>query len=129
MSMHITNITNTDFLRLLLQTDLKYRDSYWVLQTREHLAKMSEITGRRLSREESIVNETEERLKSETTQTIIIRIRMISKKETQEKVRNSVYWGTDTKLLVEKKSQELQLSQNKITELCLQRYLPSMQWS
>ena len=67
MSMHITNITNTDFLRLLLQTDLKYRDSYWVLQTREHLAKMSEIAGRRLSREESIVNEVEERLKCETT--------------------------------------------------------------
>ena len=64
MSVHITN---TDFLKLLLQTDLKYRDSYCVLQTREHLAKMSEITGRRLSREESIVNETEERLKSETT--------------------------------------------------------------
>ena len=64
MSVHITN---TDFLRLLLQTDIKYRDSYWVLQTREHIAKMSGITDRRLSREESIVNETEERLKSETT--------------------------------------------------------------
>ena len=62
MSVHITN---TDFIRLLLQTDLKYRDSYWVLQTREHFPKMSEITGRRLSREESIVNEVEERLKSE----------------------------------------------------------------
>ena len=61
------HITNTDFLRLLLQTDLKYRDSYWVFQTREHLAKMSDITGRRLSKEESIVNEVEERLKSETT--------------------------------------------------------------
>ena len=61
------NITLTDYLRLLLQTDIKYRDSFWILQTREHLAKMSEITGRRLSREESIVNETEERLKSETT--------------------------------------------------------------
>ena len=61
------HITNTDFLRLLLQTDLKYRDSYWILQTREHLAKMSDITGRRLSREEFIVNEVEERLKSETT--------------------------------------------------------------
>ena len=61
------HITLTDFLRLLLQTDIKYRDSYWILQTREHLAKMSEITGRRLSREESIVNEVEERLKSETT--------------------------------------------------------------
>ena len=64
MSVHITN---TDFLRLLLQTDIKYRDSYWVFQTREHLAKMSEITGRRLCKEESIVNKTEERLKSETT--------------------------------------------------------------
>ena len=64
MSVHITN---TDFLKLLLQTDLKYRDSYWVLQTREHLEKMSDITGRRLSREESIVTEVEERLKSETT--------------------------------------------------------------
>ena len=64
MSVHITN---TDFLKLLLQTDLKYRDSYWVFQTREHIAKMSEIIGRRLSREESIVNEVEERLKSETT--------------------------------------------------------------
>ena len=64
MSVHITN---TDFLKLLLQADLKYRDTYWVLQTREHLAKMAEITGRRLSKEEFIVNETEERLKSETT--------------------------------------------------------------
>ena len=54
---------------------------------------------------------------------------MISKKETQDKVRNSVYWEPDTKLLVERKSQELQLSQNKITELCLQKYLPSMQWN
>ena len=65
MSVHVTN---TDFLKLLLQADLKYRDSYWVLQTREHLAKMSDITGRRLLREESIVNESEERLKSETNQ-------------------------------------------------------------
>ena len=64
MSVHITN---TDFLKLLLQTDLKYRDSFWVLQMKEHISKMSDITGRRLSREESIVNETEERLKSETT--------------------------------------------------------------
>ena len=64
MSVHITN---TDFLKLLLQTDLKYRDSFWVLQMKEHISKMSDITGRRLSREEFIVNETEERLNSETT--------------------------------------------------------------
>ena len=64
MSVHITN---TDFLKLLLQTDSKYRDSFWVLQMKEHISKMSDITGRRLSREESIVNEVEDRLKSETT--------------------------------------------------------------
>ena len=63
MSVHITN---TDFLKLLLQTDIKYRDSYWVLQTREHLSRMSDITGKILSKEESIVNETEERLKNES---------------------------------------------------------------
>ena len=54
---------------------------------------------------------------------------MISKKETQEKVRNSVYWEPDTKLLVKKKSEELQLSQNRLTKICLQRYLPQMQWN
>ena len=54
---------------------------------------------------------------------------MRSKKETQDKVRNSVYWGSDTKLLVEQKSEELQLSQNRLTEICLQRYLPEMQWN
>ena len=54
---------------------------------------------------------------------------MISKKETQEKVRNSVYWEPDTKLLVQRKSKELQLSQNRLTEICLQRYLPQMQWN
>ncbi len=58
---------------------------------------------------------------------------MISKKNQNkvldQKVRNSVYWGTDTKLLVEQKSEELQLSQNRLTEICLQRYLPEMQWS
>ena len=54
---------------------------------------------------------------------------MISKKETQENVRNSVYWEPDTKLLVQRKSEELQLSQNRLTEICLQRYLPEMQWN
>jgi len=54
---------------------------------------------------------------------------MISKKETQEKVRNSVYWAPDTKLLVQRKSEELQLSQNRLTGISLQRYLPEMQWN
>ena len=54
---------------------------------------------------------------------------MIIKKETQEKVRNLVYWEPDTKLLVQRKSEELQISQNRLTEICLQRYLPEMQWN
>ena len=64
---YIVQLTNTDFLRLLLQTEPKYRDSFWVLQMKEHISKMSDITGRRLSREDFIVNEVEKRLKSETT--------------------------------------------------------------
>ena len=40
--------------------------------------------------------------------------------------RNTVYFTEDTKRMVEEKSAELQLSQNKLTELCLQKYLPQM---
>ena len=47
----------------------------------------------------------------------------------QRKLRNSVYYNEDTKRMIERKSEELQLSQNKITELCLQRYLPEMSLS
>ena len=45
----------------------------------------------------------------------------------QNKVRNSLYFDQDTKRLIEEKSAEFRLSQNKLTELCLQRYLPEMQ--
>ena len=51
---------------------------------------------------------------------------MISTKVSKEKVKNSVYWLKDTKRMIEKKSEETHISQNKLTELCLQRYLPSM---
>ena len=51
------------------------------------------------------------------------------KHEPQRKLRNSVYYNEDTKRMIERKSEELQLSQNKITELCLQRYLPEMSLS
>ena len=34
-----------------------------------------------------------------------------------------------TKKLLEKKSEELQVSQNKLTEICLQKYLPKMRLS
>ena len=54
---------------------------------------------------------------------------MLEKEELQKKLRNSVYYNEDTKRMIERKSAELQLSQNKLTELCLQRYLPEMSWN
>ena len=67
MSEHQTNyivhLTNTDFLRLLLQIDHKYRDNFWVYQMKEHISKMSSITGTRLVKEEQLVRETELSLK------------------------------------------------------------------
>ena len=54
---------------------------------------------------------------------------MIEKQEPQRKLRNSVYYNEDTKRMIEQKSAELQLSQNKLTELSLQRYLPEMSWN
>ena len=54
---------------------------------------------------------------------------MLEKQEPQRKLRNSVYYNEDTKRMIEQKSAELQLSQNKLTELCLQRYLPEMSWN
>ena len=54
---------------------------------------------------------------------------MIEKQEPQKKLRNSVYYNEDPKRMIERKSAELQISQNKLTELCLQRYLPQMSWN
>ena len=51
------------------------------------------------------------------------------KHEPQRKLRNSVYYNQHTTRMIELNSEELQLSQNKITELCLQRYLPEMSLS
>ena len=54
---------------------------------------------------------------------------MIEKQEPQKKLRNSVYYNEDTKRMIERKSAELQIRQNKLTELCLQKYLPEMSWN
>ena len=68
MSEHQTNyfvqLTNTDFLKLLLQTDQKYRDIFWVYQMKEHISKMSSITGTRLLKEEELVRDTERNLET-----------------------------------------------------------------
>ena len=54
---------------------------------------------------------------------------MIKNKQIPNRVRHSVYWYPETKKLLEKKSEELQVSQNKLTEICLQKYLPKMRLS
>ena len=54
---------------------------------------------------------------------------MIKNNQIPNRVRHSVYWYPETKKLLEKKSEELQVSQNKLTELCLQKYLPKMRLS
>ena len=43
--------------------------------------------------------------------------------------RNTVYFTEDTKRMVEEKSAETHISQNALTEMCLQKYLPQMSWN
>ena len=54
---------------------------------------------------------------------------MIRTKQGHERVRHSVYWKPKTKELLERKSEELNMSQNYLTEICLQKYLPKMRLS
>ena len=54
---------------------------------------------------------------------------MIRTKQGHERVRHSVYWKPETKELLERKSEELNMSQNYLTEICLQKYLPKMRLS
>ena len=56
---------------------------------------------------------------------------MIRTKQGQERVRHSVYWKPETKELLERKSEELQMSMNHLTEVYLQKHLPemSLKWS
>ena len=45
-------ISSTEYLRLLLQQDPKYRDRMWCLQMEEHLTNMENHQGRRKLRPE-----------------------------------------------------------------------------
>ena len=54
---------------------------------------------------------------------------MIRTKQGHERVRHSVYWKPETKELLERKSEELQMSMNHLTEVCLQKHLPEMRMS
>ena len=55
----MVELTNTEYLRLLLQVDPKFRDRMWVLQCREHIQKMEWITKTRLLKERDIVDQVE----------------------------------------------------------------------
>ena len=48
---------------------------------------------------------------------------MIRTKQGHERVRHSVYWKPESKELLERKSEELNMSQNYLTEICLQSSL------
>ena len=56
---------------------------------------------------------------------------MNNKQNPEQKVRKSTYYDIKTEQLLSQKSQELGMSKNQISELCLQRFLPEMQstWS
>ena len=51
---------------------------------------------------------------------------MIRTKQGHERVRHSVFWKPETKELLEQKSEEWNMSQNYLTEICLQKHLPEM---
>jgi hypothetical protein len=56
---------------------------------------------------------------------------MIEKQNQDHKVRGSSYYHVETEQLLSKQSQELGMSKNQTSELCLQRFLPEMSssWS
>jgi hypothetical protein len=53
---------------------------------------------------------------------------MINNQEVK-RIHKSTYYKVETDTLIGKKSQEFELPRNKVTELCLQRYLPEMKLS
>ena len=60
---HLVQITNTAYLRLLMQTDKEYRDRYWCFQLNEHLQKMESFAPPyRFNIERKILNKTYENL-------------------------------------------------------------------
>ena len=58
----MVQITNTDYLKLLLQIAPEYRDRFWVLQTLEHISVMEDITGIRDLESRSIVDSVRKKL-------------------------------------------------------------------
>ena len=60
---YLVQISNTDYLRLLMQTDPQYRDRIWCYQLEEHLRRCECFAPAfRFSNERKLLNETYENL-------------------------------------------------------------------
>ena len=60
---YLVQISNTDYLRLLMQTDPQYRDRYWCYQLEEHLRRCECFAPAfRFSNERKLLNEVYENL-------------------------------------------------------------------
>ena len=62
---NLVYLTNTEYLRMLMQTDPQYRDRIWCYQLEEQLKRMEFISFfyHRFENERKILNETYENLK------------------------------------------------------------------
>ena len=59
----LVQLTNTEYLRMLVQTDPKFRDRFWCYQMEEHQKNMEFFAPQyRFSNERRLLNETYENL-------------------------------------------------------------------
>ena len=59
----LVQLTNTEYLRMLVQTAPKFRDRFWCYQMEEHLKNMEFFAPQyRFSNERRLLNETYENL-------------------------------------------------------------------
>ena len=55
-------ISNTEYLRLLIQINPKYRDRFWCIRLGEHISNMERHQGMLFKEERNLLNEVYENL-------------------------------------------------------------------
>ena len=55
-------ISNTEYLRMMIQTDTQYRDRYWCIRLGEHISNMERHQGMLFKEERNLLNEVYENL-------------------------------------------------------------------
>ena len=55
-------ISNTEYLRIMIQTDTQYRDRYWCIRLGEHICLMESQQGMLFKEERKLLNEVYENL-------------------------------------------------------------------